>query len=178
MTVDWESTLSTATAFFPAQIYYDGVAATFSSNNCSPCSNIETLSYDVPTSVTIIDLYSSVFTNAGDGHCYITAIEVCTGSGSIVTRYSSNNGGTFAAEVTVGDVPGAFAGFDTQRVGSVVLVGTDGQVKRATTAGGAYSAYGSAMPAGAQPSAIWIPNKQFGGTTANKIGRASCRERV
>lgn len=84
----------------------------------------------------------------------------------IISKYSTNYGASFATTVTVGDSPGVFFGVDTQKVGTVVLIGTAGQVVKATS-GGAYSAYGDPMPTGSAPSAIWIPAKQFGGTTNN-----------
>lgn len=54
-------------------------------------------------------------------------------------------------------------GFSTAPIGNGVLVGTDGQVVIATTAGGAYSAYGDPLPAGAKPSAIWWPRFKTSG---------------
>jgi hypothetical protein len=103
----------------------------------------------------------------------ITQIEICGtgfdpfgGSTDQKTRYSTDYGAIFDPEETAAPSPGAFAGFDTQKVGTVVLLGTDGQVMKAVS-GGTWGNYGDPFPTGANPSAIWIPAKQFGGTTAN-----------
>jgi hypothetical protein len=77
--------------------------------------------------------------------------------------YSSDYGDTFSAAIPVGTTPGASGGFDTQRIGLVTLAAASGQVMRATTQGGAYSAYGAAFPASAVPSAIYIPRYTFAG---------------
>lgn len=81
--------------------------------------------------------------------------------------YSSDYGATFSAPLTTAATPGAIGGADTQKIGSVSLVAADGQVYKNTTNGGMYAAYGSAMPASAEPTALFVPSKQFGGTTAN-----------
>jgi hypothetical protein len=89
------------------------------------------------------------------------------------SRYSTDDGATYAAVETVGTTPGAYGGFDTIRIGTTVLAGADGQVMIATTGGGAYGAYGSAMPAGAQPSAIVMPRYQFGSTSASNVSTST-----
>lgn len=61
-------------------------------------------------------------------------------------------------------------GFSIAPIGNGVLIGTDGQIKIATTAGGAYSSYGDPLPAGFSPSAIWWPRYQFGSTSASNSG--------
>lgn len=89
-----------------------------------------------------------------------------TTSPAIRTIYSDVYGETFEAAQAAGSATGDYYGIDTQKVGSVVLVGTDGQVAKAA-AGGVYASYGDPMPTGAIPSALWLPAKQFGGTTNN-----------
>ena len=100
--------------------------------------------------------------NTGSQACVIDV----TGAGNITTRFSTDYGETFDPEETAGTSPGFNVGIDTQKVGTVVLVGMDGQVVKAS-AGGSYSAYGDPLPTGAVPAALWIPAKQFGGTTNN-----------
>lgn len=81
------------------------------------------------------------------------------------TFYSADYGENFDAPDPDGGTPPATpAGVDTQKLGTVSLVGVAGQVQRATTNGGSYSAYGSALPAGARPTALFIPRYKFAGT--------------
>lgn len=84
------------------------------------------------------------------------------------TQYSTDKGLTFANPETAGSAPTS-GGMDTQKSGTQVLMGTSGQVRKAA-AGGAYSAYGSTIPTGAQPSAIFIPRYQFFSTTSGNTG--------
>jgi len=84
---------------------------------------------------------------------------------SAASRFSSDYGATFGLEVAVGTSPGAYGGFDTIKVGTVVLAAASGQTRIATTPGGAYSSYGSAMPAGSQPSALLVPRLTFTGAS-------------
>lgn len=83
---------------------------------------------------------------------------------SVITRYSDEFGETFENARTVGDFPGAFAGLDTEKIGTVALAGTDGQVMKAIS-GGAWAAYGDPFPAGAQPSCIIIPRYKSNGSS-------------
>lgn len=107
---------------------------------------------------------------------YITGIRIL-GNGPVPvfvtdaygTRYSDDYGQTFAALVSAGTAPAGEGGLGTQKLGDAVLVGSDGQVQIATTDGGAYSAYGSAMPTDAQPAAIVQPRYQFSSTTVGNI---------
>jgi hypothetical protein len=78
--------------------------------------------------------------------------------------YSSDKGLTFGAALTIGTPPASPAGFDTARLGAVSLAGMSGKVRKATTQGGAYSDYGSALPTDARPTAIYIPRYKFDGT--------------
>lgn len=81
------------------------------------------------------------------GSVTITSIEVCgTGtnpfgsSSNILTRYSTNNGSTFASNVIAGGSPSAVAtGVGTQRVGPSIYVGASGNVIRKASAGGSYA---------------------------------------
>jgi len=86
-----------------------------------------------------------------------------TTAAQVNVQYSPDYGETFGGALSVGDTPGAFGGFDTQKVGAVSLAGADGQVYRATTLGGTYTAYGDPMPTGAQPSCIIIPRYKSSG---------------
>lgn len=86
---------------------------------------------------------------------------------TISTALSVDFGATFATPVSVGT---SFdGGMDTEKIGDPILVGTDGQVRIATTSGGSYSDYGSAVPTPAQPTAIFIPRLEFGSTTIQNI---------
>lgn len=104
--------------------------------------------------------FSCTFTLAIDPLCGVSAV---TGSSTV---FSTDNGATFAAPVSVGTVDG---GIDAERIGVPVLVGDSGQIKIATSAGGSYSAYGSATPTGTQPTALVSPRFQFGSTTASNV---------
>lgn len=166
VTVDWDATLITGSSFFAVGITYDGVNVASSAQGSPSSDSNFVLTYNTLTNgVSQIQITSTSFTNPSDGHSYIKKIRVCyVVGGTVKTRYSSDYGASFASAVSVGDAPGAYAGFDTQKIGAVVLVGTNGQVKKATSAGGAYSSYGSAMPAGAQPNCIWIPRYKSDGS--------------
>ena len=83
---------------------------------------------------------------------------------SYLVAYSSDHGATFATPIAAG------AGrIDTEKVGNPSLIGATTQVKIATTLGGSYSNYGSAVPTGTQPTAIHIPHYEFGSTTVKNI---------
>ena len=77
--------------------------------------------------------------------------------------YSANHGSTFGDALTTDTPPVTPGGFDAQKLGSVSLAGVSGKVMRATTAGGAYADYGDPLPAGARPTAIFIPRYKFSG---------------
>lgn len=111
-----------------------------------------------------------------NGAALVTSVEVCGtglnpfgggGSASAAVRYSSNNGASFGAALTVGTSMTGYGGFDTNKllVGSVAAA--SGQVENATTAGGAYAPYGSVFPVGAQPNALWLPGRIFGSASSN-----------
>lgn len=98
--------------------------------------------------------FSCTFTLAIDPLCGTSSV-----SGS-QTVYSTDNGATWAAPVSIGTVDG---GIDAERIGVPVIVGSESQVRIATSAGGAYSDYGSATPTGTEPTALLIPRKTFAG---------------
>lgn len=99
-----------------------------------------------------------------------TADEDCfpTVAGDLQTVYSTDYAASFASAVTVDTTGGA--GLDTIKIGVPVLAGGEAQVKIATSAGGAYSAYGSATPTGTEPTALVIPRYQFGSTSTSNAG--------
>lgn len=78
--------------------------------------------------------------------------------------YSANFGETFGDALTTDTPPVTPAGFDAQKLGNVTLAGVSGKVMRATTAGGTYTDYGDPLPAGARPTALFIPRYKFAGT--------------
>lgn len=85
------------------------------------------------------------------------------------TQYSIDKGLSFADTESAGASPGAAGGIATQKSGSVVLVGSDDQIKKATS-GGTYANYGSVMPTSAQPTALFIPRYQFFSTSSGNTG--------
>lgn len=106
---------------------------------------------------------------------YITGILIRgTGPNPFATsgfgsRFSDDFGATFEAVQDAGDPPGEGSGIATEKIGTSVLVGTEGQVVIATSKGGAYSAYGSAMPTTGQPTALFVPYRTFGSNTVDNI---------
>lgn len=77
--------------------------------------------------------------------------------------FSSDYGQTWGSALQVGPSPGVFGGFDIQRSGGVSLAGAAGSVFKATSLGGAYSAY--AGFGSANPSCIVIPFYRRNSTT-------------
>lgn len=97
---------------------------------------------------------------------WIDNVTVTASSAATVsTRYSTDNAATFASIRTAGDSAADFTGIDTSKIGTTVLTGADNVVMKANS-GGAYASYVT-MPTGAQPQAIHIPTRLFGGTTYN-----------
>lgn len=90
-------------------------------------------------------------------------VEIGGGAGNAQTAFSDDFALTFAAAESVGAAAGD-GGMDTVKVGAVALASQDGQVDKATT-GGAWAAYGSALPATAIVGALVIPRYQFTSTT-------------
>ena len=82
-------------------------------------------------------------------------------------KLSTDDGETWGSEVSVGTTPGSIAGGDAVRIGNASLFAADQQVMKASSLGGAYSAYGSALTGSAQPYAICIPKKAIGSTSDN-----------
>jgi hypothetical protein len=80
---------------------------------------------------------------------------------------STDFGASFAAPQVLAPSLSDNVGFDIERVGNPVLAGTPGQVQIATTLGGTFAAYGSAVPTDGAPNAIVCPRFQFGSSTGN-----------
>lgn len=77
------------------------------------------------------------------------------GDSKVFTCRSTNNGASFAEKVEAGETPGvSSAGFDTVKVGSTVLAGTDEKVTQASS-GGAYSDATGGDTTGSYARAIW-----------------------
>lgn len=149
-----------------------GSGTTFFTQSIGTGTTTLTLSTDTVIDELTVDV-DTIGVSSTD-YNYVRSIELCFssgggGGGSTSTRYSSDNGATFASPVTAGTDAYAMGGLDTERVGLPFLIGTTGQVKIATTLGGTYSAYGSATPTGTEPNAIVIPRYQFGSTTTGNI---------
>lgn len=78
---------------------------------------------------------------------------------------STNYGATFATPVTVGSPgPGASGGFDVQHGGTVSFAASDQNINKATTLGGAYSAF--LATTGAEPIVILLPWWKWGQSTS------------
>lgn len=89
------------------------------------------------------------------------------------TKYSTDRGATWASARAVGASPGSFGGLAPISIGAAVLAGADNQVMIATSAGGTYSAYGSAMPALSDPNALLIPRYQFGSSSVSNASTST-----
>lgn len=161
----------------------DGNAIEDSSGALLPSADVMSLLGRIGTSGSWNDLGASgSFVAAADGYLYLIGNDASGGffdnSGNVVavvtagggtnsqTQYSIDYGETFGTVRTVGTSPGGYGGFDTQKLGNIVLAGANGQVREAI-AGAAYADYGDPVPTLAQPSAIYIPAKQFGSSSAN-----------
>jgi len=83
--------------------------------------------------------------------------------------YSTDFGATFATPKVISPSLLVYMGFDTEKVGTPTLAGQGGQVEIATSAGGAYSDYGSAFPTNAGANCIHIPRYQFGSASSGNI---------
>lgn len=90
--------------------------------------------------------------------------------GSGLIRFSSDYGATVGSAVTVGTSPGIIGGFDLIRNGGVSYAATDTTLKKASTLGGAYSAFCSL---GAVPTSVAIPYYQVGSDTTVQTSSSS-----
>lgn len=99
------------------------------------------------------------------GSCLITSAEITYGvsSGDASVVMSDDNGVTWDGAIDVGTSPGAVGGFDVQRAGPNSFAAADGKVFRATTLGGAYSAYYT-ITGGVEAACIVIPYFNWAGT--------------
>lgn len=84
---------------------------------------------------------------------YLISLTTGSGTSGTSTRYSTDNGATFASEVSAGVPPAGDNGFDTQRIGDLVFVGVDTKTVQATN-GGAYSDTTNGGTAGTYPKLI------------------------
>lgn len=125
--------------------------------------------------VVVIGAWLNNFGPPNSGWIDNVAVTASATTAAISTRFSTDYGATFATVETAGDAPGDYTGFDTGKRGTVVLVGTSGQVVKAS-AGGAYAAYGTTLVSGFLPSAIWIPDKQL--TTSATANNATSPEYI
>lgn len=82
--------------------------------------------------------------------------------------YSDDRGVTFGSAISVGTAPTAPGGFDTGRLGTVTMGPADGQIRIATTQGGAYADY-RATPTDTEGTCIFIPRYKFSAAN-NGIG--------
>lgn len=76
--------------------------------------------------------------------------------------YSTNYGATFATALVIAGTPGSVAGFDTQHGGTASFAAAATALYKATTLGGAYSSFLTAL--GANPLVILIPWAIWGST--------------
>lgn len=102
------------------------------------------------------------------GSATITSATVITDSGAAgsgaVVRLSVNNGLSWGSAVSVGTSPGSVGGFDVQRAGANSFAAAGGKVYRATTLGGAYSAYYTITGTPPEAACIVIPYFNWSGT--------------
>lgn len=96
-------------------------------------------------------------------NCAIT-YEDTSGTDANVAK-STDYGATVGTDVSVGDTPGTIGGFDTQRSGTVTYAALAEAVKKATTLGGAYSAFVACV--GANPVCVIQPYYKRNSTTKN-----------
>lgn len=129
------------------------------------CSDVLAESFSVPPSNMNGQAFKRVYFRSNTAFSVVFTL-TGTGAGA-QTRYSTNYGASFSPARSVGTSLSLFGGMDTIRIGVPVLAGASGQTKIATSAGGAYSSYGNAMPAGAHPQAIHLNRLQFSSSTPN-----------
>lgn len=87
--------------------------------------------------------------------------------GTAATYYSTNNGVTVGSLRQIGPAIDGYGGFDVVKIGPGAVGGYSGQTGIAVAAGGTYQVYGTVVPTGAQPNAIWIPRYTFGSTSSS-----------
>lgn len=90
--------------------------------------------------------------------------ENCTQAVGLVTRFSDDYGSTFEQPELVG-ATATGGGLDSLKIGAVALVGSDGQVKKATS-GSTWADYGDPLPLDFVPICLHIPRFQFGSTSS------------
>lgn len=97
-------------------------------------------------------------------NCSIT-FESTVGSGAR-TAYSPNYGVSWVYQVVGAGISDEIGGFAVQPVGSHSYAAADGQVREATSNGGAYSNDGAPLT-GTAPRLLWIPRRQWNSATLN-----------
>jgi len=177
---------------------YNSAGAVWSANGAgftdptavSTTADVAALLARIGTSGTWIDIGASgSFVAASTGNVYLIMNDAtgqfANNSGALLvtlsasigtnakTAYGTSYGASFASPQTVGAQPGFIGGVSAIRIGTSVIAGEDGQVRIATSAGGAYSDYGSATPTGTQPSALIIPRYQFGSTSSGNTSTST-----
>lgn len=112
--------------------------------------------------------------DGGAGTPYLDDVEVeyVTLSGTAGTRYSTDDGSSFATEQSLGLSGTSFIGADPIKIGDPIIAGSAYQSKIATVAGGAYSDETN-HPTAAYPACIVVPFWQLGGATTKNIDTTS-----
>lgn len=98
-----------------------------------------------------------------------------SGIATAYSRYSSDDGGTFAAEVTIGTAPGvgSACGFDTIRIGDSAIAGGNSVARVTTTEGGAYANETNTPTASNMGIMVDIPFWQIPGASTKNINDSS-----
>lgn len=96
------------------------------------------------------------------GNVTVTRAEIKKAGTNGSVRYSPDYGVTIGSPVDLGSSPGAVGGFDVLRYGSLSYASANNLIRKATSAGGAYSDFYS-ITGGAQAVAIHIPYFNWAG---------------
>lgn len=118
------------------------------------------------SSATLLQFYavSSQDASPAGGTVTLKSIRISsTGGGGAAIQLSTDNGATFGGAISVGASPGDVGGFDIQRAGANQFAAAGGKVYRATTLGGAFSAYYT-ISGGVEAACIVIPYFNWSGT--------------
>lgn len=110
-----------------------------------------------------------------DGSCVVKSVEIEYSNAftGIATAYSDDYFETSEAPREVGTAAADRTGLATIKAGQAVVAGMLASSKIATTAGGAYSNYGTLLPTPAYPMCLAIPRNAFGSTSSSNINTST-----
>lgn len=185
ITITWNVSASVATATFSSAGFIGfldhGFASPYDGISVSPNSgNGPGEIYGTPPSTANEDnvrrvLIDSVIDHWGaSDEAHLVEVTL-TGTGEApadlhtIVAYSADYGATFTTPQEVTTTLLDRAGFDTIKLGSASVLGTEDQVKFTSIDGGVYANFNGIFPGTAQPNAIFIPRRQFGSATTGNI---------